>query len=554
MSGAGAGLVTDLRRLLGREPKALPLFALSLVAGALAGACTSGMVALVHRLVKGGAAVSDPVLSFFALWLGHGLFGVLSAVALGSLLQGVMLGLRMQLSTQLLATPLKAIEEIGQARLLSMFTHTIDSAVHALEGLPGMVSRLALLCGLYAYLAWIEPSFFAAFMAFLFLGIGLYLVPTALYRRFQVKRLQAQDAHLGHFHALVQGIKELLQHRAKQRALLERLLRPSGENLRRVWTRSILFDASLNRWGEMYAMLGVAGMLFLLPEWLAVSGARVGDFLLILLLSLAPLSTVIGFSFKIQELRAALGQLKEIGWRLEEPRPVHRPEKPHGDGGLALQFSQVEYAYYHAEKDERFNLGPLSFAIESPGVLIVTGGNGSGKSTLAKLLCGLYTPEAGTILLNGQPVEEDRLEEYRQLFSVVFPDFFLFDTLLGLEDRDVDAEANTYLRRLKLGHKVEVRHGAFSSTRLSQGQKKRLALLSAYLEHRPVCVFDEWAADQDPEFKELFYREIVPQLKARGKIVVIVSHDDSYFDIADRIVTLRDGQLLPPVPPADGGR
>ncbi|HEY9737473.1 MAG TPA: ATP-binding cassette domain-containing protein, partial [Trichocoleus sp.] len=169
---------------------------------------------------------------------------------------------------------------------------------------------------------------------------------------------------------------------------------------------------------------------------------------------------------------------------------------------------------------------------------------GSGKSTLAKLLVGLYSPEAGKVCLNGSPITDQTREAYRQLFSAVFADFFLFEKLLGIDLADLDGEAQTYLERLQLAHKVRVSQGTLSTLNLSQGQRKRLALLTAYLEDRPIYLFDEWASDQDPYFREIFYHQLLPELKQRGKTVLVISHDDRYFMVADRILKLEYGQVV----------
>ena len=181
----------------------------------------------------------------------------------------------------------------------------------------------------------------------------------------------------------------------------------------------------------------------------------------------------------------------------------------------------------------------------SPGELVfIVGGNGSGKSTLAKLITGLYVPDAGEILLDGILVDDRNRELYRQLFSTVFADFYLFERLLGLGLQDLDAQAKTYLEQLQLTHKVTIENGKLSTTALSQGQRKRLALLTAYLEDRPIYLFDEWAADQDPFFREIFYQQLLPELKQRGKAVLVISHDDRYFHLADRLLKLDYGQIV----------
>jgi len=113
--------------------------------------------------------------------------------------------------------------------------------------------------------------------------------------------------------------------------------------------------------------------------------------------------------------------------------------------------------------------------------------------------------------------------------------------LLGLSGDKVDERAKEYLMSLGLDLKVSIVNGKFSTINLSQGQRKRLALLVAYLEDRQIYLFDEWAADQDPRFKEIFYRTLLPDLKEKGKTIILVSHDDRFYDVGDRIITLDSG-------------
>src|SRR5262249_7237581 len=204
----------------------------------------------------------------------------------------------------------------------------------------------------------------------------------------------------------------------------------------------------------------------------------------------------------------------------------------------------VCHAYEREGEETSFTLGPIDIALRPGELVFLVGGNGSGKTTLAKLLTGLYMPETGELRLNGERVTAERLEHYRQHFAAVFSEFYLFDTLLGMETPGLDAQARKYISELHLAHKVKVQDGVLSTTDLSRGQRKRLALLTAYLEDRPLYVFDEWAADQDPQFKEIFYYHLLPELKARGKAVVVIGHDDRYFPVADRIPRIQDCKLV----------
>jgi putative ATP-binding cassette transporter len=212
-------------------------------------------------------------------------------------------------------------------------------------------------------------------------------------------------------------------------------------------------------------------------------------------------------------------------------------------GFQRIELASVTHGYRGECAEDQFLLGPLSFVLTPGEIVFVVGGNGSGKTTLAKLLIGLYVPEAGEVRLDGRAVTAADRDAYRQLFAVVFSDFYLFEELLGAARPDLDERVRVRLAELRLLGKVEVHQGVLSTLALSQGQRKRLALLAAYLEDRSVYVFDEWAADQDPQFKEIFYLEILPELRARGKAVVVISHDDHYYRVADRILRLDYGQL-----------
>ncbi|HEX7679875.1 MAG TPA: cyclic peptide export ABC transporter, partial [Thermoanaerobaculia bacterium] len=100
------------------------------------------------------------------------------------------------------------------------------------------------------------------------------------------------------------------------------------------------------------------------------------------------------------------------------------------------------------------------------------------------------------------------------------------------------------LQLIELADKTTVRDSAFETLDLSAGQRKRLALMVSLLEDRPIAVFDEVAADQDPAFRRKFYKEILPLLKRGGKTVIAVTHDDRYFDEGDRLLKMDEGRFV----------
>jgi len=223
----------------------------------------------------------------------------------------------------------------------------------------------------------------------------------------------------------------------------------------------------------------------------------------------------------------------------------HRHPHPHQDNDrLRKQEGGRPIPHLHPHSEERgFLLGPISLSLQSGKITYIVGGNGSGKSTLAKLITGLYVPQGGSIYLDSIPITDHNREWYRQHFSAIFSDFYLFDRYLGFNHNDLDRDVERYLKQLQLDHKVQVKDGVLSTTRLSQGQRKRLALLTAYLEDRPIYLFDEWASDQEPLFRDLFYKQILVKLKERGKTVIVITHDDRYFHLADHIIKLDYGKV-----------
>jgi putative ATP-binding cassette transporter len=353
------------------------------------------------------------------------------------------------------------------------------------------------------------------------------------------------DALLKHFGGLTEGVKELKVHRERREAFLTDVLMETARSYRTQSTAGMTLYAAAGSWGQLLFLVVIGLLQFVGPLLGEIpTEARTGITLAVLYAT-APVESIMSWVPVLTRAGVALRKVESLGLSLAAHGTEEGPDTQNRTSPrvVCVELSGVVHAYRREREPGAFTLGPLDLTLRAGELVFVSGGNGTGKTTLAKVLTGLYAPEAGEVRLNGHPVAAADREAYRQLFSVVFADCYLFDSLLGLAFPGVDALARDYLARLGLGPEVRVQGGRFSTTELSRGQRKRLALLTAYLEDRPVYVFDEWAADQDPGFKDVFYTRLLPELKARGKVVLVISHDEHYFHVADRVVRLDYGKL-----------
>ena len=294
----------------------------------------------------------------------------------------------------------------------------------------------------------------------------------------------------------------------------------------------------------LFVPLGL--LLLVLTKIMPISTEVLSGYSLTFLYMITPLRGTLNTLPQLSQANVALAKIDSLGLSLaQQITETESPTSSDFDANWkSLELVNVTHAYGSEKDDHQFTLGAINLEFKPGELVFIVGGNGSGKSTLVKLITGLYIPEAGKILFDGQPVTDENREWYRQQFSVVFYDFYLFDRLLGIERNYSAEEIQEYLIRLEIENKVQVKDGFLSTLNLSQGQRKRLALLTAYLEDRPIYIFDEWASDQDPVFKEIFYKQLLPELKHKGKTVIAVSHDDRYFPEADRIIKLDYGQVV----------
>lgn len=338
-------------------------------------------------------------------------------------------------------------------------------------------------------------------------------------------------------------------HRARRTRLFAAQVERVVDSIRVINGRAINTYVIATAFGSALFFLLIA----LILGWAAFRSTEpvvLSGFVLVLLFLKGPVDQIAGALPGVGRARVALQRIADLSARFETPEPHLHVERRTGEPRLtdAIELRGACYAFDVSEGSGGggFALGPIDLQLYRGELVFVVGDNGSGKTTLIKLLLGLYAPQAGEILLDGTAVTPETRDDYRQLFTTVFSDFYLFEDLMASGEgdaRSLPQAALPYLERLEIAHKVSVKDGAFTTTDLSTGQRKRLALVHAYMEGRPVLVFDEWAADQDPTFRHLFYTELLPELRTKGHLLVVISHDDRYFHLADRVVRMRAGRI-----------
>ncbi len=518
--------------------------ALVFAASALGGLASTGLVALINATLHSEAPRNVLLAGFVGLCVVLPVARFLSTLLLVRQVQDFLYNLRLELSRRILAAPLRRLEEVSPPRLLAMLTDDVDAITDAVSSLPLLSLHLTVVLGCLGYLTYLSPKLLLLIVAFIVVGVISYQLPLLRANRHFRALREEWDHMFAHYRGLTQGTKELKIHAARRQAFVQERIQRSAAAVREHNIAGMRIYAAANSWGQMLFFIAIGLILFGAPQFLPVDSRTASGYALAILFMATPLDVIMNLLPQFGRAVVALRNIDQNGLSLKAERPEAAPApavaKP---AWSSLELAGVTHSYQHERDEEIFTLGPIHFSARPGDLIFIVGGNGSGKTTFAKLLSGLYEPESGAILLDGKKVDAEGVEDYRQSFSIVFSDFFLFDSLLGLSASDLEDKAKGYLAQLQLDRKVNLAGMDLSTLDLSPGQRKRLALLTAYLEDRPIYLFDEWAADQDPYFKEIFYLQLLPELKARGKTVFVISHDDRYYHVADRILKLNYGQI-----------
>ena len=515
----------------------------------LAGLANAVLIAIVNLAAEQAALAQPPSLRLVLLFVtAFGVYYMTNQASLleaNTLLQERLSDLRFRITDKVRRSDLRTVERLGRGELDATLAQEIDHLSQNVPLLVGAAQSLVLLVFCLLYIAALSPMSFVVIAAAMLLALaGFWIRRESVNRRFRA--VHAREAEmLDALRGFTEGFQEIRLNADKNDQLYAHFTgvteRLEAENVGVGGQRVVLLMFSN---AFLYALLGV--IVFVLPIFFEGYTDTIYKIAAAAMFCVSPVAAVSSASHLVTRAEMGLAHVDRLERQLDEGIAAAA-----GGGGIqrsrfhafrAIEFQGATFSYVDPHGQVTFTAGPWNFSLRRGELVFFVGGNGAGKSTTLKMLSGLYTLDAGRILVDGVPVDRESLQDYRELFSAIFSDFHLFDRLYGVED--VDAEVvRGLIARMELQHTVDVADGRFTTLDLSTGQRKRLAMIASLLEEREIYLFDEWAADQDAHFRAVFYNDILPELKRQGRTVIAVTHDDQYWHVSDRRVVMDLGGI-----------
>ena len=502
----------------------------------------AGVANMVVIVIITSSIGSDIPLKFLIFYYLMALILYLSSrryvqVGLIKMTKSIIYDMRIKLFEKVFSTSFQNFEKISRGRIYTALNEDVNTIGESTDMLVRLITSIFTTIGAFVFLSTL--SFWAAAVTFsLIVTLAtLYYVVSGKTNVFFEEARTTRDAFMLLINGMIDGFKELsLQHQKKLEYRDE--VEVVAEEFRAKTTTAEVKFANTFLIGESLLVILLGVVAFVVPEMFpGIREHTILSFVVILLYLIGPINQILGSVPGIMQLKVAWNRLKGFINHIPASIDLHEKRNQVLPSYCEIKIDDIKFKYEDSEN--QFSVGPIKLEIGHGEIIFIIGGNGSGKTTLAKLMLGLYNPDHGKIMVNGKPVTHDEIGEY---FSTVLTGFHLFDKLYNVDLTGKDKLVKDYLQLLGLEHKVEIIGNKFSTTDLSGGQRKRLELLKCLLEDRPFFLFDEIAADQDPEFRKFFYRILLPQLKQKGKTIIAITHDDHYFDVADKVIKMDLGQ------------
>ncbi|MCF7971291.1 MAG: cyclic peptide export ABC transporter [Methylococcaceae bacterium] len=449
---------------------------------------------------------------------------------------------RIRVADKLRHTELGFIESSGHSEIFTRITQDTSLISESATVLINAAQQLIVVLICLLYILWLSTPGFIVTIVILGFSVVMYLYNA---KNIGLKLHDAVHKEAEFFDGIKQillGFKEIKINQKKNNALFARIETVAQQSKALKLETGMHFVIEMMFAQTSFYIL-CASIVFALP---VISPTYVSDVVQItiaILFLFGPLSMVVSAAPMFARANVSVENIYQLEQEIDDYADQYARETAQEPQFSSIEFKQVMFTYQKQAYGNAFSVGPIDLKLSQGEIVFIVGGNGSGKSTLLKLLTGLYYPTSGAIMFNGKLLEKNSYLHYRELFSTIFTDFYLFDRLYGVQDT-AEEQVQALIKRMGLESKTSFTQGRFSNVDLSTGQRKRLAYISADLEDKQIYIFDEWAADQDPEFREYFYQVLLKELKQKGKTVIAVSHDERYFSSADRVIKMEYGRII----------
>lgn len=481
---------------------------------------------------------------FLALCLLILITRTISQVLLARISMDVTTQLRQSLYERITNTSISYLEQSSSGRLIQTMTTDVQAIVHGARLIPDLLIQLSTLFGLMCFLSYLSTKIFMFVFLIIIFGVITFQFPMFIGAKYFSRARNHMDSLQEGFKGLVEGAKELKLNRSKHLHFMEHQLLSEERQVIALEKVGFTIIQMARNYGDLitFFAMGIIGFIYI--NYHPISTVELTGVLMVLLYITGPVAFILNVLPELARARISLNKVQSLFAELP-------PETFSSDLQAVPEWKSIHLksvCYQHIDggsSGKTFGVGPICAQINRGEITFIVGGNGSGKSTFSKVLSLHYPATCGEITFDDVVISEKNINSYRQQIACIYSDYYLFKQLHNNFSADpaLLAQVNYYLDILELTGKVEFHDGHFSTLKLSDGQRRRLALLVAFLDDKAVYVFDEWAADQDPHFKKIFYFDILPNLKSQGKAVIAISHDDRYFHLADQILVMEDGKL-----------
>lgn len=443
---------------------------------------------------------------------------------------------------KILQAPLIKLEKLGSARfftavedlrIFSMLPYTITHTVNSV--------LMLVLCLVYLFTLSI-PSALIVIGLVIMIGALYFIVMNMMSKQVESLR-KFNDDYYEYVDDVMKGFKKLKLSFFRTENLMNKFLIPNRNEAGELDFKINYVFLSINLISQYGLYFVIATILFLLPEWGLLNRSDVIAYVVVMLFISGPINNLINLQQMYTRFIVANKRIKSFmkDFEVEDSNNTVLKSQVINDF-TSIEYKDVCFSYNEEQPDSSFALGPINLELKKGETVFIVGGNGSGKSTFINTLTGLYAPTKGQILLDGE--EEDITEQIQSLTAAVFTDNHIFSKNYEEYELENNIEYKEYLKLMELEEVVGNDKDSSVRRKFSKGQSKRMSLIFALLEDKPILILDEWAADQDPYFRKFFYEELIPKFKQEGKTIIAVTHDDAYFHQADRILKFDYGQIV----------